>query len=84
MRALALLSGLLFIYLIVQIYRAPASLRNLADKLQEMTSDPNLERETIDIERQFPELTALQPQTSLKVVYGERTNMEPTIQMRRE
>ncbi|MCJ1467176.1 hypothetical protein MMC07_005799 [Pseudocyphellaria aurata] len=43
MRALVLLSGLLFIYLIVQIYRAPASLHGLVDKLQEMTSDPNLE-----------------------------------------
>lgn len=52
-RVLVLLSGLLFIYLLFQIYRVPASLHGLTDKLQEMTSDPNLERKMVDILLRF-------------------------------
>lgn len=54
LRALVLLSGLLIIYLVFQVYRAPASLHGLVDKLQEMTSDPNLEGEVTDSQLWFP------------------------------
>lgn len=55
LRALVLLSGLLIIYLVFQIYKAPASLHGLVvDKLQEMTSDPNLEGEVTYLQLWFP------------------------------
>lgn len=44
MRALAVVSAFLFMYLVFHIYDSPPSLRGPRETLSQMTKDPNLER----------------------------------------
>jgi hypothetical protein len=44
MRILAILSVIMFFYLVFQVLQSPPSLHVPGDKLLQMTKDPNLER----------------------------------------
>lgn len=46
MRALAVASVLISVYLLFQLFRSPRSLLGPGEKLLEMTEDPNLKRES--------------------------------------
>lgn len=43
-RVLGILSFVLFLYLVLQIFKSPPHIRGPGEKLLEMTKDPNLER----------------------------------------